>query len=67
MNRLTDIYNAISVTHQLPLGAEDLYAYIGSPRLIRATGGEEFDTAAGGQDVVGTRTPARWCGPMAGE
>lgn len=52
VNRLTDIYNAISVIHQVPLGGEDLHAYVGSPRLLRATGEEDFDTSANGQDVV---------------
>ena len=52
MNRLTDIYNAISVIHQVPLGGEDLHAYVGSPRLVRATREEDFDTSANGQDVV---------------
>ena len=33
VNRLTDIYNAVSVLHQLPLGGEDLTRYTGSPRL----------------------------------
>jgi len=46
VNRLTDIYNAVSVLHQLPLGGEDLARYTGAPRLIRATGAEPFDTAA---------------------
>jgi hypothetical protein len=33
INRLTDIYNAISVMHQVPLGGEDLDRYDGPPRL----------------------------------
>jgi DNA/RNA-binding domain of Phe-tRNA-synthetase-like protein len=37
VNRLTDIYNAVSVLHQVPLGREDLGRYSGPPRLIRAT------------------------------
>ena len=40
VNRLTDIYNAVSVIHQIPLGGEDLSQYVGSPRLIRAEGTE---------------------------
>ena len=44
VNRLTDVYNAVSVLHQIPLGGEDLSGYRGSPRLLRATGGEPFDT-----------------------
>ncbi len=52
INRLTDVYNAVSVLHQIPLGGEDLTRYVGPPRLIRATGTEPFDTAAGGTPVV---------------
>lgn len=52
VNRLTDIYNAISVLHQIPLGGEDLAHYSGAPRLIRASGQEPFDTAANGETVI---------------
>ena len=52
VNRLTDIYNAVSVKHQIPVGGEDLSRYVGPPRLIRATGTEAFDTTADGVDVV---------------
>ncbi|GEP25749.1 B3/B4 domain-containing protein [Cryobacterium levicorallinum] len=52
VNRLTDLYNAISVLHQVPLGGEDLDRYVGAPRLIRATGDDTFDTSAGGADVT---------------
>ncbi|KQO00788.1 hypothetical protein ASF21_10735 [Arthrobacter sp. Leaf234] len=52
VNRLTDLYNAVSVLHQVPLGGEDLTGYAGSPRLVRATGAEPFDTVAGGSPVI---------------
>jgi len=52
INALTDVYNAISVLHQVPLGGEDLDRYAGPPRLVRATGQEPFDTTAGGETVV---------------
>lgn len=52
VDRLTDIYNAISVAHVLPLGGEDLDHYAGAARLVRATGEEPFVTAAGGETVV---------------
>jgi DNA/RNA-binding domain of Phe-tRNA-synthetase-like protein len=52
VNRLTDTYNAISVLHQIPLGGEDLTRYAGSPRLIRATGEEPFDTVADGAAAI---------------
>lgn len=49
VNRLTDIYNALSVIHQIPLGGENLDAYVGAPKLIRAQGTETFDTTVDGQ------------------
>ena len=52
VNRLTDVYNAVSVLHQVPVGGEDLDRYAGPPRLARATGDEPFDTVAGGEPVV---------------
>lgn len=52
VNRLTDLYNAVSVLHQIPLGGEDLTRYTGAPRLVRATGAEPFDTAAEGVTLV---------------
>jgi DNA/RNA-binding domain of Phe-tRNA-synthetase-like protein len=52
VNRLTDLYNAVSVLHQLPLGGEDLTRYTGAPRLVRATGEEPFDTVADGIAVT---------------
>ncbi len=51
VNRLTDIYNAISVIHQIPLGGEDLSLYEGAPHLKRAKGDEPFDTIADGEMV----------------
>jgi DNA/RNA-binding domain of Phe-tRNA-synthetase-like protein len=48
VNRLTDLYNAVSVLHQIPLGGEDLTRYAGAPRLIRATGTEPFETVVDG-------------------
>jgi DNA/RNA-binding domain of Phe-tRNA-synthetase-like protein len=63
VNRLTDIYNAVSVLHQVPLGGEDLDRYSGAPRLVRATGTEFFDTVAEGADVVEHPEPGEvvWC------
>jgi DNA/RNA-binding domain of Phe-tRNA-synthetase-like protein len=63
VNRLTDIYNAISVLHQVPLGGEDLTCYAGSPRLIRAAGTESFETVADGQAVLEHPDPGEvvWC------
>ncbi|KAM0227009.1 hypothetical protein ACHAPO_011888 [Fusarium lateritium] len=63
VNRLTDIYNAISVKYQIPFGGEDLDKYDGAPRLIRATGKEEFHTTASGQPSVELAAPGEpiWC------
>jgi DNA/RNA-binding domain of Phe-tRNA-synthetase-like protein len=52
IDRITDVYNAVSIAHLLPLGGEDRAAYAGPPRLVRAEGGEPFDTTAGGEPVV---------------
>jgi DNA/RNA-binding domain of Phe-tRNA-synthetase-like protein len=38
VNGVTDIYNAIGIIHQVPLGGEDLDRQASPPRLIRATG-----------------------------
>ncbi len=63
VNRLTDIYNAISVLHQIPVGGEDLTRYNGSPRLVRAGGTEPFDTMADGAAVTEHPDPGEvvWC------
>jgi DNA/RNA-binding domain of Phe-tRNA-synthetase-like protein len=52
IDRITDVYNAVSLAHLLPLGGEDRGAYVGPPRLVRADGSEPFDTTAGGEPVV---------------
>ncbi len=52
IDRLTDIYNAISVRHLLPVGGEDLTMYRGPARLARAAGDEPFDTMRDGQPVM---------------
>jgi DNA/RNA-binding domain of Phe-tRNA-synthetase-like protein len=63
VNRLTDLYNAISVLHQIPLGGEDLTRYQGPPRLVRATGQEPFGTVADGVPVTEHPDPGEvvWC------
>ncbi|RMI44648.1 B3/B4 domain-containing protein [Streptomyces triticirhizae] len=57
INRLTDVYNAVSIAHAVPVGGEDLDHYRGAPRLERAVGDEEFATVAGGEPVVETAAP----------
>lgn len=52
VNAITDIYNAISVLHQIPLGGEDFDLYDGPAQLNRAAGDEAFDTTAAGETVI---------------
>lgn len=52
VDRLTDIYNAVSVSHVLPLGGEDLDHYAGPARLTRADGTETFALISGGEPVT---------------
>jgi DNA/RNA-binding domain of Phe-tRNA-synthetase-like protein len=57
IDRLTDLYNAVSVEHLVPVGGENLERYAGAPRLVRAVGDEPFDTVADGEPVVVTADP----------
>ena len=43
VNRLVDLYNAISVAWALPLGGEDIERVCGDVVLMPACGAEEFD------------------------
>ena len=43
INRLVDLYNAVSVTYALPLGGEDADQVAGDVALMPAIGDEEFD------------------------
>jgi DNA/RNA-binding domain of Phe-tRNA-synthetase-like protein len=63
VNRLTDLYNAVSVTHRVPVGGEDLTRYVGPPRLVRATGTEPFDTLSEGSTTIEYPDPGEvvWC------
>ncbi|WP_138733580.1 B3/B4 domain-containing protein [Modestobacter excelsi] len=67
IDRITDVYNAVSIAHLLPLGGEDRAAYAGPPRLIRADGSEPFDTTAGGKPVIEHPEPGEvvWCDQVA--
>jgi DNA/RNA-binding domain of Phe-tRNA-synthetase-like protein len=49
---ITDCYNAVSISHVLPIGGEDFAAYVGHPRLVLATGDEPFDTIDQGETVI---------------
>jgi DNA/RNA-binding domain of Phe-tRNA-synthetase-like protein len=50
-NAIVDIYNAVSLRFAVPVGGENLAAYVGAPHLVRATGAEAFDTAKDGIPV----------------
>jgi len=54
---VTDLYNAISVTHVLPIGGENLGAYVSAPRLEVASGGEPFDTIERGEPAMDEALP----------
>ncbi|MST31757.1 hypothetical protein GHK86_03315 [Acidimicrobiaceae bacterium USS-CC1] len=63
VNRLTDLYNAISVRHLLPLGGEDLDRYAGPARLALASGDEPFETVTSGDVRFEHPEPGEvvWC------
>jgi DNA/RNA-binding domain of Phe-tRNA-synthetase-like protein len=52
INRLVDLYNAVSVEFALPVGGEDLARTAGASRLTVATGAEQFDTFRSGEPAV---------------
>ncbi|MGW1094709.1 B3/B4 domain-containing protein [Streptomyces sp. NPDC002455] len=52
INRLVDLYNAISVAHLIPVGGEDTDHIRGAMRLVRSTGQEPFPMVAGGEEAV---------------
>lgn len=41
---VVDLYNAVSLQYAIPVGGENLAAYVGTPRLTMADGTERFDT-----------------------
>jgi DNA/RNA-binding domain of Phe-tRNA-synthetase-like protein len=43
INRLVDLYNAVSVSHAVPVGGEDIDRVVGAVRLRFASGDEPFD------------------------
>jgi DNA/RNA-binding domain of Phe-tRNA-synthetase-like protein len=50
INPLVDLYNVVSLRHQLPCGGEDLAAIRGPIRLTRAAGDEPFVPLAGSEN-----------------
>jgi DNA/RNA-binding domain of Phe-tRNA-synthetase-like protein len=57
IDRITDVYNAISVRRLIPIGGEDVARYRGPARLVRAAGDEPFDTVRDGEPVLGHPEP----------
>jgi DNA/RNA-binding domain of Phe-tRNA-synthetase-like protein len=51
VNPVVDLYNAISLEFAIPVGGENLAAYVGAPRLVIATGAEVFDTVKDGNRI----------------
>jgi DNA/RNA-binding domain of Phe-tRNA-synthetase-like protein len=49
VNPVVDLYNAISLRFAVPVGGENLDAYVGTPRLVVAAGDETFDTVKEGE------------------
>ena len=52
INRVVDLYNAISIRHVLPIGGEDLDQLTSDSTLQFATGGEPFSLISGGEEVI---------------
>jgi DNA/RNA-binding domain of Phe-tRNA-synthetase-like protein len=52
IDRITDVYNTVSVRRLIPVGGEDLARYRGAARLVRANGDEPFDTVRDGEPVL---------------
>lgn len=46
---VVDLYNAISIRYAIPVGGENVEAYVGQPRLVVADGNELFDTVNDGE------------------
>jgi DNA/RNA-binding domain of Phe-tRNA-synthetase-like protein len=52
INYVVDIYNAVSISHVLPVGGEDLDRLESDLVLTFATGSEPFDTTENGEAVI---------------
>jgi DNA/RNA-binding domain of Phe-tRNA-synthetase-like protein len=46
---VVDLYNAVSIRYAVPVGGENIAAYVGEPRLLIAEGTELFDTVKEGE------------------
>ncbi|HAB23830.1 MAG: B3/4 domain-containing protein [Pantoea sp.] len=54
LDPVVDLYNAVSLRYAIPVGGENLAAYVGTPELVIADGTETFDTFKDGQPAVET-------------
>ena len=54
INAVVDLYNALSVRFAIPIGGENIAAYVGDSLLKRATGDEIFDTVKDGSPCMET-------------
>lgn len=54
LDPIVDLYNAVSLRYAIPVGGENLAAYVGTPELAIADGTESFDTFKEGQPAVET-------------
>ncbi len=52
INVVVDLDNLLSLQYALPVGGENLAAYVGAPRLVRAEGVETFETTREGQPAT---------------
>jgi DNA/RNA-binding domain of Phe-tRNA-synthetase-like protein len=57
VNAVVDIYNAVSLRHAVPVGGENVAAYVGLPHLVRASGNEPFETIQSGVAAIETPEP----------
>lgn len=52
INRVVDLYNAVSIRHLLPVGGEDLDRLTSDSVLRFATGNEPFSLISGGEEII---------------
>ncbi len=52
INAVVDLYNALSIANAVPVGGEDIDAYVGLPFLTLATGDEPFATTKDGAPAI---------------
>ena len=62
VNRLTDLYNAISVLHQIPVGGEDLTRYAGAPVCCAPRELNRSTRWHPARQSSNTPTLVKWCG-----